>query len=149
LEASAAAILAESGFAPIPALDSARWHGTARLTRQTRPLAADRLFLLGDAAGYVEPFTGEGIAWALASGRAIAPLALRALNHWEPGLAREWDGLHRRLVRRRQLVCRAAAAALHRPWLAHLGFELLTRMPNAAGRLLRQLNAPPSFSEAS
>jgi flavin-dependent dehydrogenase len=147
--ASAAGILAESGFPAIPTLESVRWLGTARLTRQTRPLAEDRLFLLGDAAGYVEPFTGEGIAWALASGRAIAPLALRGIEGWDPGLARDWDGLHRRLVRRRQLVCRAATAALHRPWLARLGFELFSRMPTAFGRVLKVVNAPPSFSEAS
>ena len=41
-------------------------------------LAAERVFLLGDAAGYVEPFTGEGMAWAVTSGIAVAPLALRA-----------------------------------------------------------------------
>ena len=83
------------------------WQGTARLTRRTRPLAEDRLFLLGDAAGYVEPFTGEGIAWALASAQAIAPLALQAIERWDPRLARPWSTLHRRLIGRRQLVCRA------------------------------------------
>ena len=46
-----------------------QWHGTPGLTRRTRPLARDRLFYLGDAAGYVEPFTGEGIAWALSRRR--------------------------------------------------------------------------------
>ena len=147
--AAAEGILAESGFPPIDALSSARWQGTAPLTRRTCPLAEDRLFLLGDAAGYVEPFTGEGIAWALASGRAIAPMALRAIARWEPGLAREWDALHRRLVRRRQIVCRAAAAALQRPWLTRLGFEALNRMPATIGRVLRYVNAPGSLAEVS
>jgi flavin-dependent dehydrogenase len=107
------------------------------------------VFLLGDAAGYVEPFTGEGIAWALASGRAIAPLALRAIARWDPRLARQWDVLHHRLVRRRQVVCRAAAAALHRPWLAHLGFAALHGLPAAAGPLVRYVNAPLSLTEVS
>jgi flavin-dependent dehydrogenase len=147
--AAAAGILAESGFAPISALATARWQGTARLTRRTYPLADERLFLLGDAAGYVEPFTGEGIAWALQSGQAIAPLALRAMDRWDHRLAREWDGLHQRLVRRRQIVCRVAAGALHRPWLARLGFEVLARMPGAAGAVIHYVNAPPAFSEAN
>ena len=81
---AAAAILAEAGFPPIAGLENAHWQGTAGLTRQTRPLAEERLFLLGDAAGYVEPFTGEGIAWALASGQAVAPLALQAMERWDP-----------------------------------------------------------------
>jgi flavin-dependent dehydrogenase len=146
--AAARAVLAEAGIPPIDELRSARWEGTARLTRRTRPIAAERLFLLGDAAGYVEPFTGEGMTWALASGQAIAPLALRAIERWEPGLSAEWDALHRRLVRSRQLVCRAAAAILHRPWLARLGFEFIARFPSAAGHILGQLNATPSFPEA-
>ena len=87
---AAAAIVAEAGFPPIAGLENAHWQGTAGLTRQTRPLAEDRLFLLGDAAGYVEPFTGEGIAWALVSGQAVAPLALRAMERWDPRLGRAW-----------------------------------------------------------
>jgi flavin-dependent dehydrogenase len=146
---AAAAILAESGFPPIDVLSSARWRGTAPLTRSAGPLVEERVFLLGDAAGYVEPFTGEGIAWALASGRAIAPLALQAIARWDPALARQWDVLHHRLVRRRQVVCRVAAAALHRPWLAQLGFAALHGLPAAAGPLLRYVNAPLSRTEVS
>src|SRR5262249_49005935 len=109
----------------------------------------DGLFVGGEAAGYVEPFTGEGIAWALASGRGIAPMASRAIARWDQGLVRDWDVLHNRLVRRRQIVSRAAAAALHRPWLAHLGFEALNRMPAAIGRILRDVTAPASLPGVS
>ena len=44
-----------------------------------RDCAADRLFVVGDAAGYVEPFTGEGMAWAVMSAAALAPIAARAI----------------------------------------------------------------------
>ena len=145
--AAASAVLAEAGLPALDELESARWLGTAPLTRQTRPIAVERLFLLGDAAGYVEPFTGEGIAWALASGRAIAPLALRGIAAWDPRLTRDWNRLHRRLVRRRQTLCRLGAAVLHRPWLALLGFEVLARIPGAASGIIRSLNATLSFSE--
>ena len=130
-------VLAQAGLPAIEELGSTRWEGTAALTRRTRPIAADRLFLLGDATGYVEPFTGEGIAWALASGRAIAPLAFRAIERWNPHLCDEWDTLHRRLVRNRQLVCRGVMAMLHRPWLADLGFEVLVRLPRRRRARLR------------
>jgi menaquinone-9 beta-reductase len=146
---AAAAILAEVGFPPIAGLENAHWQGTAGLTRQTRPLAADRLFLLGDAAGYVEPFTGEGIAWALASGQAVVPLALQAMERWDPAIGRAWSSLYRRLIGRRQIVCRAVALGLRQPWLASIGFEVLSRLPASAGFVFRRLNAPPSFTNAS
>ncbi len=146
---AAAAILAEAGFPPIAGLETGHWQGTAGLTRQTRPLAEDRLFLLGDAAGYVEPFTGEGIAWALVSGRAIAPLASQAMEKWDPSIGRAWSSLHRRLIGRRQVVCRAFALLLRQPLLASIGFEVLSRAPASARFVFRRLNAPPSFTNAS
>ncbi len=138
-------ILADAGMAPIAALEQARWQGTSALTRQTDSLAQDRMFLLGDAAGYVEPFTGEGIGWALASARAVAPLARAAINGWDPRLVQAWSRLHRRMVGRRQLVCRACAIALRQPYLTHLGFECCSRAPGAVGSILKHWNAP-SFS---
>jgi flavin-dependent dehydrogenase len=141
---AAAAILDEAGALAVPGLESADWRGTPALTRRTRPLGDDRLFVLGDAAGYVEPFTGEGMAWALASGLAIVPLALRAIDGWTPGLVREWSALHRRLVGRRQVVCRAVAMALRRPWLTPVVFETLARWPGVSSCVLRRLNAPSS-----
>jgi len=146
---AAAAILAEAGFPPIPGLDGATWRGTVGLSRQTRPLAAERLFVLGDAAGYVEPFTGEGIAWALRSAQAVTPLALRAMERWDPQFERAWIDLHRRRVGRQQLVCRALAMALRRPWMVSIGFAVLTRVPGSAGFVIARLNAPPSFTNAS
>ncbi len=92
--AAANRILLEAGFAPVPALDNAAWRGTPSLTRQTRPIAGERYFVLGDAAGYIEPFTGEGMAWAMVSGQAIAPLVWRAIQCWEPSLSRTWVLLH-------------------------------------------------------
>jgi flavin-dependent dehydrogenase len=147
--AAAATVLSEAGFAPVPGLSEARWQGTIGLTRRTRPLADERLFVLGDAAGYVEPFTGEGIAWALAAGRAIGPLALQAIERWEPRLAGEWQVLHDRVVGRRQVLCRATAAVLRRPWMARAAFEVIARLPRSAGRFLEVVNAPPRLESRS
>ena len=52
---------------------AADWRGTVGLTRRRKKLAATRLFAVGDAAGYVEPFTGEGMSWAIRSGLAVVP----------------------------------------------------------------------------
>ena len=147
--AAALQVLAEAGDPEIHGLADATWLGTAPLTRRTNPLAQERLFFLGDSAGYVEPFTGEGIAWALASARAIEPLALKAVTRWHPRLADEWARTHRRLIGRRQLVCRALALGLQKPWLIHIGFEALDRNPLAARGVMRLLSTPSLYSPAS
>jgi menaquinone-9 beta-reductase len=147
--AAVSEVLSEAGYPTIRCFENADWRGTPALTRRTDRLALERVFFLGDSAGYVEPFTGEGMAWALASGHAIAPIGLRAIEEWSPGLVREWSALHGRLVRRRQHVCRGVAAVLRRPALARLAFELLHQTPAAAGLVLGRLNATPTFSQLS
>jgi flavin-dependent dehydrogenase len=142
-------LLVDAGFEPVPGLETAGWRGTPGLTRSTRPLGDRRLLVLGDAAGYVEPFTGEGIAWALASARAISPLAARAVDRWDARLIDEWAALHRQVVRRRQVLCRAAAAVLRRPWLTRVALEWIARWPRPAGRVVEHLNATTSLAEVS
>lgn len=84
---AAARLVREAGW-PAPELFAElSWRGTPALTRRRTRISEERVFVLGDAAGYVEPFTGEGMAWALASGAAVAPLAARAVGEWRPELA--------------------------------------------------------------
>jgi len=147
--AAANRILLEAGFAPVPALDDAAWRGTPALTRQTRPIAGERFFVLGDAAGYIEPFTGEGMAWAMMSGQAIAPLVWRGVKCWEPSLARAWVLLHRRLVTRRQYLCRVLATLLHHPGLAHAALELVARVPSVSRFMIKRVNTSAAFSQTS
>jgi flavin-dependent dehydrogenase len=126
---AAVELLAEAGWPAVPDLAELTWRGTPALTRQVRRRAAERLFLIGDAAGYIEPFTGEGMAWAVAAGRAVAPLAVRAVKRWQPQLASEWEAIYRGLLGRRQLVCRAVAAALRSPRLMQTVVRVLARAP--------------------
>src|SRR5262249_44006296 len=113
---AAMAILGQAGLPDFPGLERLSWCGTPSLTQRAARVAWHRLLVLGDGAGYIEPFTGEGIAWALASGRAVAPLALRAISGWRPALAAEWAERHEQTVRRRQRMCIVVTAAL-RQWL--------------------------------
>lgn len=124
-----------------PRLQEAVWRGTPALSRQPTRLAAPRVFVIGDAAGYVEPFTGEGMAWALASGAAVVPLALQATYAWRPEWAAAWTTLHRRILGRR-LACRIAAAVLRHPLLARALIALLATAPALASPVLRHLNSP-------
>lgn len=137
---AAAAILREAGLPPVPGLTDLPWRGTPRLTWRAPRLAAHRLFVLGDAASYVEPFTGEGIAWALAAGTAVAPLAVRAARQWQPGLAREWSAAYYQTVVSRQMACRVMAAVLRRPALTATLIGILSWAPALATPLLRRFN---------
>ena len=138
----AASILSEVGWPVPPELPGAAWRGTAPLTRQARRVSGHRLFGLGDATGYVEPFTGEGMAWAMSSAVALAPIAHAAALAWRPQLASLWQQTHRSVVTRRQRVCRVAAEVLRRPWLAALAVYCLARLPVLGRPVVRHLNAP-------
>lgn len=65
---------------------------SARL-RLDRPPWGLGYLLVGDAAGLVHPFTGEGIAFALHSGRAAAELVASGLSDDELGHRYEEDAL--------------------------------------------------------
>jgi flavin-dependent dehydrogenase len=147
--AAANGVLEEAGRVPVPALEHAAWRGTPSLTRQSRPIAGERFLVLGDAAGYVEPFTGEGMAWAIISGQAVAPLVRQGISHWDRALARTWVALHHRLVTRKQSICHALALLLHHPSLAHVAFELVGLLPGIARLLIERVNAAPALPRTS
>ena len=111
------------------------------MTRRPAAIAGPGWFAVGDAAGYVEPFTGEGIGWALASAVALAPIAAAAVDG-RSDAARAWRTAYDALIRRRQVGCRLVAAALRRPRLVAAAVRLLARFPTPAGPVLRGLNRP-------
>jgi flavin-dependent dehydrogenase len=55
----------------------------------------DGLILAGDAAGFVDPMTGDGLRFAVSGGELAAQAALAALEHG-------WNGVHAELKRRRR-----------------------------------------------
>ena len=135
-------ILAEAGFATLPGLKESAWQLTAALSRRTIPLAGHRLLLLGDAAGYVEPFTGEGMGWALTSSLAALPLVLRGLEHWDGAIETEWRRLHRRWVAQKQRSCRVLAVVLRHPRISWGLHRLAGSFPSVAGSMIGLLQRP-------
>ena len=128
-------LIAEAGLPPVPGLRQAAWGGTPGLTRRWTPVAARHMFLLGDAAGYVEPFTGEGMGWALASGEAVVPCALPARVRAPVASPRDWARVHRRLLRRRHRRCGVIARALRHPALVRAAVGVLAQRPDLAATL--------------
>jgi flavin-dependent dehydrogenase len=131
--------LSEAGFPQINGLVAMKWKGTRQLSWQTVRPWSHRTFLVGDAAGYVEPFTGEGIAWALAGGLAVAPVVHRAIRHWEPALGEGWSRHYRRRICQRQWLCRVLANGLRHPILTRCAVSALSRLPVLAGPVMRSL----------
>ena len=124
----------------VAAIDAARWTGTPWLTRQRSTLAMPGILVAGDAAGYVEPFTGEGMSWALASGHAAGCLAARMIH--EPSRWTEWPAQWASLLGRDRWRCRLIAHALRSPRTVHAGLAIARRWPGIAARLARPIGQP-------
>ncbi len=139
-----ARIVRRAGFPEVPGLVDLPWKGTPGLTRAAPKLASERVFRVGDAAGYVEPFTGEGIAWALSGGRRLAELLAEASGEAIGSLQRAWADVYRREVTRTQVVCRAARLTLRVPWLTATMVRVLDRAPGLARPVVRSLHQPRS-----
>jgi flavin-dependent dehydrogenase len=125
-------------------LPDAPWRGAPRLTARLAPSAGNRIFIAGDAAGYVEPFTGEGMTWALASGLAVGPLA--AASALEPQSAavheRAWREWRASQLGRRMRSCRFIRQVVHRPEALAPVLTLLRAVPAAGRWIVESMNAP-------
>ncbi len=120
-------ILQQVGLPRIGAPDG--WRGTPRLRARRPPVRGVRVVAVGDAAGFWEPFTGEGIGWALQSGQSAGDAARQLAGHWSPRLARRWARVQRRRMRRLQLRSRMVSAALARPRLVEIGLGIAAWRP--------------------
>ncbi len=132
-------LLTASGL-PLPeGENTTTWKGTPLLTRRTTPVGRDGLFLIGDAAEYVEPFTGEGMAAALVSGVAVVPHVRRALKGETEAACRTWCDTHRRLVTRQNRWCRRLAWVLRHPRLASWSAGAVHTFPALSRPVLQHL----------
>ncbi|HEX4124674.1 MAG TPA: NAD(P)/FAD-dependent oxidoreductase [Tepidisphaeraceae bacterium] len=108
-------ILASTGIIMGPALDSAKLRGTGAMTRRRDRLGGHRVLAVGDASGYVEPFTGEGMAWAVRSAALAAAMLPRAGEEWPAELPARWQAAHAAAIGGRQRLCRAARPIVRHP----------------------------------
>jgi flavin-dependent dehydrogenase len=135
-------LLSAGGWPPLPERPAEGWKGTPELTRRPGRPGAERLFAVGDAGGYVEPFTGEGVFWSLLGARLLAPIVGRVSHAWEPNLLEEWAGTHRRLLGRAQRLCRVVSWVLARPAISRSLIGMLRGFPRMAGPFVRRVGAP-------
>ncbi|MET8146443.1 NAD(P)/FAD-dependent oxidoreductase [Sphaerisporangium sp. NPDC005288] len=103
-----------------PAATSVR--GAGPLRQRARARVAGRVLLAGDAAGYVDALTGEGVSIGLLSARALIG-CLRA------GRPEAYEGAWRRLSLRHRLLTGALLAARRHPLPAGLIVPAARRLP--------------------
>jgi menaquinone-9 beta-reductase len=114
------------------------WRTITPLTRAPIAPAHNSLFLVGDAARVVEPFTGEGIYYALASGELAAEAIISQHNgRNQAEVAAEYSAAHAKLYRGRLWINRLARVAVLSPRTASAFLEVVRFQP----ALLRFLTA--------
>ncbi|MBS1996763.1 MAG: NAD(P)/FAD-dependent oxidoreductase [Cyanobacteria bacterium SZAS LIN-2] len=120
-------------------LDSGHWLGTAPFTRKRKTLGARRLFVIGDAASYGEPFTGEGIGWAINSALLAVPHILAATVKWEDRLVSLWQKDHKQHLAGGQQTSRQLGALLRTSELTNrLIDSVLVKIPGLSQILSTQ-----------
>lgn len=139
----------------ISAMNAAHARATPALTHRA-PLVAGsrgRLCRIGDAAGYVEPFTGEGMGWALVSGRLLAEAILA---DGPPGaIAAAFSRGHDQFFASHHARCRRVALAVRHPWLVGAAIRLARFAPGIAAGVMplivgsTRFAPPPSLREAA
>jgi flavin-dependent dehydrogenase len=97
------------------------WRTITPLTRSPVPCAHENLFFIGDAARVVEPFTGEGIYYAIRSGE-LAATAISKIIRGEDQRAtlHEFTRAGAEMYRGRLWINRLARAAVLSPRIASL-----------------------------
>jgi flavin-dependent dehydrogenase len=115
-----------------------RWNTVAPLSR--RPVETDdpTLFYVGDAARVVEPFTGEGIFYALKSGLLAAESIVES-NKKGPQFQHCYAERHRQLYAGRLWINQLARLSVLHPGISSACLELLRFWPWPLDHLTRRV----------
>ncbi|RLV48170.1 NAD(P)/FAD-dependent oxidoreductase [Nocardioides mangrovicus] len=115
--------------------DRGRVRGAGPLRQRSRRRTAGRVLLVGDAAGYVDALTGEGIALGLAQARA----AVEACRHDDPA---RYERAWRRIGRRHDLLTRGLLAASGVPAVRSRIVPAAAALPAVFGGVVNALARP-------
>jgi flavin-dependent dehydrogenase len=111
--------------------------GVGPLARQVRRRTGDGFLLVGDAAGFLDPFTGEGIYKALHGARLAAPVIVSALERGDTSARAlaPYARSYRQAFFANTLVLRIVQAFVHSPALMSYVIDRLEQRAGL-GRLL-------------
>jgi flavin-dependent dehydrogenase len=116
-------------------LPLSRTRGAGPLRQRSTARVQGRVLLVGDAAGYVDALTGEGIALGLAQARA-------AVDAIVSGRSRDYEAAYRKLGRRHELLTKALLASSRRPAVRSRLVPLASRLPWVFGAAVNELAKP-------
>jgi flavin-dependent dehydrogenase len=108
---------------------ASRDRGAGPLEQRCRAVAADNLALVGDASGYLDAITGEGLALSFRQAEALVD----AMAAGDLGL---YAAAHRRIVRYPNAITRMLLFVERRPWLRHRVMRSLAADPSLMSRFL-------------
>lgn len=116
-----------------------RTGGAPALTRTRSRVEADgRVFLIGDATGYIEPFTGEGMSWSIDHAERVVPVVLDALGgrrvegDWTRALSGARLG--------RTALCRVVTRAVRSPTVTRSVIRVCARSSGASRLVSRAVH---------
>ena len=109
------------------------------------PRVGDDYVLVGDAGGSINPFNGEGIAYAWESGRLAADAVVEALGSGDPAALAHYERRLQELYGRYYAVARAFVKVIERPELMRALVKAGMHVPpvlRGVLRIMANLNRP-------
>jgi len=119
--------------------------GAGPFRQRVRGVVTDGALLVGDAAGYVDAITGEGVGAALrqglaagdAIGKAIAAAGRRTRAPLDAAALAPYARAHDAIVRDGDRLTELVLLLARHPWLARRAIGSLARRPSVLQHLLR------------
>jgi len=126
------------------ALASLRRVGASPMPWRPRSVAEVGVALVGDAAGYAEPFTGEGMTWAFESAALLgAVVKANGARRFDMTAARDYAQRWHRTVGTAQRRCARVGWLLRHPRALGLAAAVAPRLASAIGAVVAQrVNRP-------
>jgi flavin-dependent dehydrogenase len=116
----------------LPATAATAVRGAGPLRQRVRSRVAGRVLLVGDAAGYIDALTGEGVSLALTTAAEL----VRCVRADRP---QDYDQAWLRVSRRHRLLTESLLWTRSRPWLAPRIVPAASRLPAVFTVLVNQL----------
>ena len=125
---------------------SASWESFGRQS----PAPAPGLLAIGDAAAFIDPFTGSGMLMALESGELAAEVIVHHRNKLAAtSLGADYHDRYRRKFDSRLKICSLLRRAAFSPRLAELGVTIFGASERFRNRVARATRSPANVNHRS